>query len=101
MLNEKIADGYASRLQELRDSAAQVVGAVEGSHEAPGPALLEVSAAEFLKDPETLGQECFGPTSVVVTYGGDHQLRELLGTVEPSLTVSVQAEETDVSRVRG
>jgi NADP-dependent aldehyde dehydrogenase len=100
LLNEKIADGYASRSRELHDSAAQVVGEVEGSREAPGPELLEVSAEEFLNDPDTLGEECFGPTSVVVTYRGDDQLRRLLGTVEPSLTVSVQGEDEDVPRVR-
>jgi NADP-dependent aldehyde dehydrogenase len=100
LLNEKIADGYAARVGELRDSAAQVVGAADGSHDAPGPELLEVSGDEFLSDPENLGTETFGPTSVLVTYSDDDQLRQLLGIVEPSLTVTVQGEETDVPRVR-
>jgi NADP-dependent aldehyde dehydrogenase len=100
LLNEKIADGYASRVRDLHGSAAKVVGAVEGSHDAPGPELLEVSAEEFLSDPDTLGTESFGPTSVVVTYSDDDQLRQLLDTVEPSLTVTVQGEDSDVSRVR-
>ena len=35
--------------------------------------------------------ETFGPTSVVVTYTDDDQLRQLLGTIEPSLTVRCTA----------
>jgi NADP-dependent aldehyde dehydrogenase len=100
LLNEKIADGYAARTGELHGSAAQMVGAAEGSHQAPGPELLEVSADEFLSDPDTLGTETFGPTSVVVSYRDDDQLRELLDKVEPSITVSVQGEDSDVPRVR-
>ena len=100
LLNQKIADGYEARAEELHSAGAEVVASVVGTHEAPGPELLEVTAEQFLADPDTYGTECFGPTSVVVTYRDDRQLREVLDAVEPSLTVSVQAEDSDVPRVR-
>ena len=73
---------------------------MDGTSEAPGPELLEVTAEQLLADPDTLATECFGPTSVVVTYRDDQQLQQVLDVLEPSLTVSVHGEEADAARVR-
>ena len=96
-----IADGYASpACRSCATAALRWSEQVDGSHAAPGPELLYVTADEFLAEPENLGAECFGPASVVVTYRDDDQLRQLLDTVEPSLTVTVHGEETGRTCVR-
>ena len=100
LLNDKIAEGYDARSTELRKAGAEVLVSVDGTTEAPGPELLEVTAEQLLADPDTLATECFGPTSVVVTYRDDKQLQQVLDVLEPSLTVSVQGEASDADRVR-
>ncbi len=100
LLNDKIVEGYDARNTELRKAGAELLASVDGTPDAPGPELLEVTAEKLLADPDTFATECFGPTSVVVTYRDDQQLEQVLDALEPSLTVSVQGEESDAARVR-
>ncbi len=95
LLNEHIAAGYADRLAQLRGSRAHVVAEVDGTPDAPGPTLLAVDGDDFLADAANLGEECFGPSSLVVTYRDLDHLDALLGALEPSLTATLQAEESD------
>ncbi|GAB2977289.1 aldehyde dehydrogenase (NADP(+)) [Amycolatopsis acidiphila] len=97
MLNERIGEGFqagAARLRELPDVT------VLASGDPFTPTLLSVSAADFLKADEVLRSECFGPASIVVTYRGQDELLEVLGELEPGLTATVQAEETEAEDVR-
>ncbi|RLV50967.1 aldehyde dehydrogenase (NADP(+)) [Nocardioides mangrovicus] len=99
LLNDKIADGYAQRVSDL--ARAGRIAAVEGgSHQAPAPQLLGVTAEELLADVENLAEEAFGPTSVVATYRSPDELRAVLDALEPNLTLTVQAEESDADLVR-
>ena len=63
---------------QLRKAGAEVVAAVDGTPDAPARAARG-HRDEFLADAATLGEECFGPTSLVVTYRDLDQLHALLG----------------------
>jgi len=99
MLNDRIASGYQHATTRLREEpSVTVIAAPEpGGFE---PTLLSVRGADFLKAGEVLRSECFGPTSVVVTYSGQDELLELLGGLEPGLTATVHGEESEAEDVR-
>jgi len=118
MLNDRIAHGYRAGLDRLAEHPAVTVltrpadsassaGTPYPELDAPepGPAefrptLLQVSGADFLEHSESLDAECFGPTSLIVEYEGPQQLRTILRTLEPGLTATLQAEESDAEQVR-
>lgn len=91
MLNERIAAGYASGLQELRGvEGVRVV--VDGSTgNAPTPSLLAVDIDRFT-EVERLRQECFGPVSIVVEYEDPADVVALAGTFDGQLTATVHGE---------
>ncbi|WP_308166423.1 aldehyde dehydrogenase (NADP(+)) [Nocardia albiluteola] len=64
-----------------------------------GPTLLRVNGADFLHHSESLDAECFGPVSLIVEYEGPEQLRAILRELEPGLTITLQAEESDAELV--
>ena len=61
--------------------------------------LFGVDAPRFLAD-ETLGQEVFGPSSVLVRCDSLTQMREVLQRMEGQLTATVQMEPADTEEVR-
>lgn len=104
LLNDRIAQGYRAGLPRLAEHpAVTVLYAPEAaeSNQAFAPTLLRVSADDFARAAESLDVECFGPVSLIVEYDGPHQLREVLGTLEPGLTATLHAEESDADQVRG
>ncbi len=95
MLNESIARGYAGALDELAGhEGVSVVAGGEGG-DAPAPSLLTTSAAEFLKDPETLTHEAFGPAALVIEYADTAELQRAIGVIDGQLTATVQAVDDD------
>ncbi|WP_428983448.1 aldehyde dehydrogenase (NADP(+)) [Paraburkholderia phymatum] len=71
-------------------------------HAAPGraqAALLRVSAKALLADP-TLGEEVFGPSSVLVECADALELRAVLRNIEGQLTITLHAESADGELVR-
>ncbi|MFD9958639.1 aldehyde dehydrogenase (NADP(+)) [Amycolatopsis sp. NPDC058986] len=102
MLNDRIASGYENKLGELRDvSGVDVV--VEGSADGSAftPTLLATTAKEFLAGGAAVHEECFGPASLVVTYTDQAELLDVLATLEPGLTATIQGEEDEAGLVRG
>ncbi|MFD9893050.1 aldehyde dehydrogenase (NADP(+)) [Amycolatopsis sp. NPDC059027] len=102
MLNDRIAYGYENKLGELRDvSGVDVV--VEGSADGSAftPTLLATTAKEFLAGGAAVHEECFGPASLVVTYTDQAELLDVLATLEPGLTATIQGEEDEAGLVRG
>ncbi|WP_236795382.1 aldehyde dehydrogenase (NADP(+)) [Amycolatopsis sp. GM8] len=97
MLNERIADGFQAGVARLREQPAVTVLA---SGDPFTPTLLSVRAADFLKADEVLRAECFGPASIVVTYGSHAELLEVLGELEPGLTATVHGEDAEADDVR-
>lgn len=96
MLDERIATGYATRIQEmtLRDDVEVVIaGTTVGK--ASTPTVLSTSIEAFLKDPHGLGEESFGPTTLLIEYDDDAQLLEAAEKFEGELTATLQATDGD------
>ena len=94
MLNDRIADGFQASLTQLKSQPAVTVLASGAA------TLLSMHAKDFLKADEVVRSECFGPASIVVTYGGQDELLEVLAELEPGLTATVHAQESEVEDVR-
>ncbi|WP_225731516.1 MULTISPECIES: aldehyde dehydrogenase (NADP(+)) [unclassified Nocardia] len=99
LLNDRIAEGYSTRVASIREHPA--VTAISAPD--PGslrPTLLSVPAADFLAAGQVLRDECFGPASLVVEYADADELAGLLGELEPGLTATVFAEDSEIDDVR-
>ncbi len=69
---------------------------------APGraqAALLRVSAGDLLAD-AALGEEVFGPSSVLVECANESELRAVLRKIEGQLTITLHAQAEDADLVR-
>lgn len=95
LLNEHIANGFAGRLSTLESEAGVQVLVGDDTHDrsAPHPTLLLVSGKDFAANIDALREECFGPSSLVVSYADLGELLDLLGGLQPSLTATIAAEE--------
>ncbi|GAA1708655.1 aldehyde dehydrogenase (NADP(+)) [Fodinicola feengrottensis] len=98
LLNAKIADGYSSGVARLRETPG--VDVLFVSEQDLGPTLIAADAATFTAAHDVLGSECFGPTSVVVSYSDAAELAALLARVEPSLTATVHGEVSEADFVQ-
>ncbi|HLI00408.1 MAG TPA: aldehyde dehydrogenase (NADP(+)) [Acidimicrobiales bacterium] len=101
LLNDKIARGYASTFDELSSHPSVRVLASGGSGSgtddgtAPAPTLLATTAADLLAHHEELLVECFGPTSILVTYEDESELVAAAEAFEGQLTATVQGSDDD------
>jgi 2,5-dioxopentanoate dehydrogenase len=95
MLTPNIAQSYAHGVDEF-DGAATVVarGADTSEPNACRAALFSTDADTFLGS-ETLQQEIFGSSSLVVKCRDRDQVREVTGKLEGQLTATVHADDTD------
>jgi NADP-dependent aldehyde dehydrogenase len=100
LLNEHIASGFASRLSTLESEAGVrvLVGDDTNDKSAPHPTLVMVSGEDFAANIEALREECFGPSSLVITYGDLGELLDLLGGLEPSLTATIQGQTDEAGQ---
>ena len=102
MLTARIAEAFANGAAALRSAAGVRVLAEGGApSQATGtagrPLLLEADSGQFSG---VLTEECFGPVLVVVRYGSDAELAELIATLPTALTATVHAEENEVEGAR-
>lgn len=97
LLNDRIRKGYASQLEKLRGHPAvrTVVAGEETYGEAPTPTVLATTVPELLANAQDLLVECFGPTSLVVTYTDEEELLAAAGAFDGQLTAAVHGEATD------
>lgn len=105
MLAERIRDGYlggVERLGELRLLAEGKPG--EGGY-AVTPKVFTADLDTFAEKLPEIGEECFGPASIVVTYREISDLRPVLERLEGSLTATIHstepAEAGEVAEVLG
>jgi NADP-dependent aldehyde dehydrogenase len=92
LLDERIGAGYDGSLESLRRRPGVRV-LVGGEASGPvTPTLLATTVPELLRDRDSLLEECFGPTSVVVEYADDDELYAAAEVFEGTLTVTVHAE---------
>ncbi|MCW2852303.1 MAG: Aldehyde Dehydrogenase [Nocardioides sp.] len=102
MLSERIADGYAdvrAVLDEHPGTRTLVRGGVSEAGQV-SPTLLATTVAQVLRHPETLLQECFGPTSVLVEYGTTEEMQAAAAAFAGNLTATVHAEPAEAEMLR-
>jgi NADP-dependent aldehyde dehydrogenase len=97
LLYDKIAGGYGSSLDGLRQTPGVRVLVDGGSADglSAAPSLLSVSAPDFLRSPDRLLSECFGPTSVLVEYASADELAAVVEEFHGSLTTSIHSTEEE------
>jgi len=96
MLNERIATGFAEGVTRLRKRAGMrewVTGSEDGRE--ASATLLQTTVAELLDDADVVLEECFGPTSIVVEYADQDELRAAASAFGGNLTATVHAEDAD------
>ncbi|WP_019815995.1 aldehyde dehydrogenase (NADP(+)), partial [Saccharomonospora saliphila] len=94
MLTERIRDGFAGTAAELA-AVPGVRTLVEGGARPDGrvvPTLLTCTVPALLDHADTLLRECFGPASLVVTYGGTGELRAATERFDGTLTATLHTE---------
>jgi len=92
MLDQRIADGFAHRIEEMTrraDVETIVRGTVDGL--VATPTLLRTDIKAFLADPAGLSEESFGPTTLLVEYDSEDQLLAAAGQFVGELTATLQA----------
>ncbi|MEV4476858.1 aldehyde dehydrogenase (NADP(+)) [Nonomuraea sp. NPDC049504] len=105
MLAERIRDGYLGGVERLGELQLLAEGK-------PGEGSWAVTPKAFTADLDTfaaklpeIGEECFGPAAIVVTYRDVADLRPVLERLEGSLTASVHGvapeEASEVVEVLG
>jgi NADP-dependent aldehyde dehydrogenase len=97
LLNERIQEGYVEVLERLMSHESVVsLTDVEGAYATPpAPTVLLTDVDAVMKDPTALLVECFGPTSMVVTYRDEASLVALAARLEGQLTATIHGEEGD------
>ena len=102
MLTHGIAAKYTQSVQQrISEGKTRVVarGVADGAGSAAigGPALFGVSLNEFLTHPE-LGEEVFGPTTLLVHYGEERDLLKAAQQLEGHLTATIHGTDEDLAR---
>jgi acyl-CoA reductase-like NAD-dependent aldehyde dehydrogenase len=91
MLAERIREGYLGGLERLGQLELLAEGkAAEGAWSVT-PKVFTTDLATFAAKLPAIGEECFGPASIVVTYRDVGDLPEVLERLEGSLTATVHA----------
>ena len=103
MLNERLRDALAARVEELADLATPAADGAAGGPEGPGfrfhPAAFRADAADLVREPALL-DERFGPVVLLLGYRSEDDLLAALDRVEGQLTGSLHAEAEDEALVR-
>jgi alpha-ketoglutaric semialdehyde dehydrogenase len=104
MLTPQIQSAYAG-LVGARSKISKVALAAEGESAAgePGvrgvPAMFTVEAGDFLREPE-LGEEVFGPATLVVSCGSREQMMEIARGLHGHLTATLHGTDEDLREYR-
>ncbi|AYY15546.1 aldehyde dehydrogenase (NADP(+)) [Actinobacteria bacterium YIM 96077] len=100
MVNARVAESYAKLSAELSAHSEVRSLITPRLHTEPGawgvPCLFVTSAESFTESAETLAEECFGPSSLIVEYASTHELINALQAIEGSLTATIHGEQSDL-----
>ncbi len=104
MLTHRIAGTYKEavhhRLQQGQaDLVAGKVGAGEGAAASAAAVVFGVSLPEFLNHPE-LGEEVFGPTTLLVHYGEENDLLVAAQGLQGHLTATIHGTPEDLNHAQ-
>lgn len=98
VFSEGVLAGLEHGVATLRAAGAQVLAGA-AQRVAPGfrftPTLLGVDATTFLRAPDALQTEAFGPVGLIVRSPDEATTRAILGTLEGSLTGTIYAGQAD------
>jgi alpha-ketoglutaric semialdehyde dehydrogenase len=100
MLTAGILSAYEHGIERLTQHPS--VTTLARGESAPGraqAALLRVSASDLLAD-LTLGEEVFGPSTMLVECTNEAELRTVLRKIEGQLTITLHMEDADAELVR-
>jgi NADP-dependent aldehyde dehydrogenase len=99
MLDERIRDRFVTGTGELGErSDVRTLASNQAPTDAgawAAPRLFLTDTAAVLADPAALTEEHFGPSSMIVEYDDLDSLLAGLGSIEGSLTATLQAEDAD------
>ncbi|WP_144097551.1 aldehyde dehydrogenase (NADP(+)) [Croceicoccus sediminis] len=96
MLTPMIHGRYDEAVQHRRNDAAVVAEAEQTCREyEAGAILFEASARDFLAS-ERLGEEIFGPASLLVRCHDESELREVIDSLEGQLTIAIHLASSDL-----
>ena len=98
MLNESVCRNYYKNRKVMLDQQAVTVlyeGQDSSDNFKGSPALLQVSAADFIND-AGLQSEVFGPTSMIVKCKDETELQHAIGALHGQLTGTVFATNEDI-----
>ena len=99
LLTDRITAAYPESLSALAsNSAVQVVlGSVEQNSAENGasPVVFATTAVAATNEPDSLYEECFGPTTLLVRYSSEEELVAALKALPGSLTGTIHAEPSD------
>lgn len=103
MLTRAIAAKYGNAIaQRLSDGRAKLLAGTQASGTDTGacaaglPVVFGVSLDEFLENPE-LGEEVFGPTTLLVLYGSLAELVAAAAKLHGHLTATIHGTEEDLA----
>lgn len=97
LLNQRTASEFSRRVVEMTarpDVQVVVAGAIDGAESSA--TVLRAEVADFLRDPDGLGEESFGPATLLVEYDDERQLVDAARSFVGELTASLQALPDDV-----
>lgn len=95
LLTPSIAEGFARRTAEQLAAGAVAVASANTSASADGqvaPVILSADVSTVLAHADTLLEESFGPSTLLVRYADDDELARALTALDGSLTATVHAE---------
>lgn len=96
MLNERIARGHREVRERLASHpVVRTLGTGRAGDLGPAATVLSTSVPDLLAHQQTLLTECFGPTSIVVTYTSDTELLAAARAFPGQLTATVHGEHDD------
>jgi NADP-dependent aldehyde dehydrogenase len=92
MLDGRIASGFAARTKQMssrHDVDTIRAGRTDGL--IATPSVFRADIDDYLVDPAGLGEECFGPATLIVEYDSEHQLVQAACRLVGELTATLQA----------
>ncbi len=96
LLTDRIAEAFPAGIAAIAADPAVAVlaGEVrqENVTEGATPVVLGTTATAVALRPETLLEECFGPATLLVSYGSEEELLEALRAVPGSLTATIHGQ---------
>ncbi|MEV0386974.1 aldehyde dehydrogenase (NADP(+)) [Nonomuraea sp. NPDC050643] len=95
MLAERIRDGYVGGVERLGELQLLAEGKPGEGNWAVTPKVFTADLDTFAEKLPHIGEECFGPASIVVTYREVSELRPVLERLEGSLTATVHGTEPE------